>query len=112
MRTKLTVIIAVLAVGAGLAHTALAATRSVAVGDYFFKAKSVTIDSGDKVRWSWKGEDDHNVVFTKKPRAAKKPKRCGTRSSGTCARTLRKKGTYRYVCKLHPDDMKGKIRVE
>ena len=88
-----------------------AATKRVAVDDYFFKAKSVTIRRRSVVKWIWRGSDDHNVVFTKAPRGVKKPKRCGTRSSGKCSRRFRRRGTYGYVCTLHATTMTGKVRV-
>ena len=88
-----------------------AATKRVAVDDYFFKSKSVAVKRGGVVTWIWRGSDDHNVVFTSAPRRVKKPKRCGTRSSGKCSRRFRRRGTYRYVCTLHASSMTGKVRV-
>ena len=88
-----------------------AAANRVAVDDYFFKSKSVAVKRGGVVTWIWRGSDDHNVVFTSAPRRVKKPKRCGTRSSGTCSRRFRRRGTYRYVCTLHATSMTGKVRV-
>ena len=115
-KTMLAVGLAVAALGgstlADASEQAQAAkTKRVKVGDYFFKAGTVTINPRDSVRFAWVGEDEHNVRFTKVPKGAKKPKRCGTRTTGDCKRKFRKKGTYRYVCTLHALSMKGKVRV-
>ncbi len=84
------------------------ATKRVKVGDLFFKKSKITIQSGDKVRWTWVGEFPHDVTVTKGPRKFHSK----TKTSGTYTKTVRKRGTYRYICTVHPDDMKGKIVVE
>jgi plastocyanin len=92
-----------------------ATTRSVAVRDSFFSPATKTVKKNDIVRFSWARADaPHNVKFTKVPRGAKKPRSCGTRSSGTCKRKLARRGTYRYVCTLHlaSDNMRGKVVVK
>jgi plastocyanin len=104
-----------LAAATALALPALAATKNVAVQDNVFKKKRVTIAKGDRVKWVWDGVNEHNVVFIKVPTGARKPRKCGTRTSGECARRFRsKRGVYRYVCTIHldSDDMKGRVTVE
>jgi len=85
-----------------------AATKTVKVGDVFFKKSKITIQSGDTVKWRWVGELPHDVTVKKGPRKFHSK----TKTSGTYSKTIRKRGTYRYICTVHPDSMKGKIVVE
>jgi plastocyanin len=92
--------------------SALAATRSIKVGDNFFvrDAKStptVTVRKGTRVRFKWTGTAPHNVQTTSAPaRFASKVK-----SSGTYSRRLTRRGTYRLVCIVHADEMKLTLKV-
>jgi plastocyanin len=85
-----------------------AATKTVKVGDLFFKKATVRIESGDTVKWRWVGDLPHDVTVKKGPRKFHSK----TKTSGTFSKQLRKRGTYRYICTVHPDDMKGKVIVE
>ncbi len=89
-------------------HAEAARTKRVTVGDLFFKKKTITIKSGDTVRWHWVGVAPHNVKVKSGP--AKFHSK--TQASGTYSKKLRKRGTYRYICTVHPTQMKGKIIVE
>ena len=84
------------------------ATKRVKVGDLFFKKSRITIQSGDTVKWTWVGELPHDVTVTKGPRKFHSK----TQTSGKYSKKLRKRGTYRYICSVHPADMKGRIVVE
>jgi plastocyanin len=90
-----------------------AKTRSVSVRDDFFRAKRVTVESGDRVRWVWRDEGTHNVRFRKVPRGASRRPGSRLKDSGTFARTFRKRGRYSYVCTIHEDlGMTGSVKVE
>jgi plastocyanin len=84
------------------------ATKRVEVGDLYFRPKSVTVQSGDTVRWVWVGRAPHNVTVTRGPRKF----RSTTKTSGVYAKRLRRRGTYRYFCTVHPDPMKGRVVVK
>jgi plastocyanin len=84
------------------------ATKRVTVGDDFFRQKTVTINSGDTVRWRWAGRNRHNVTVTRGPREFQS----STKSSGRYSKTLRRRGTYRYICTVHAPSMRGKVVVE
>lgn len=89
------------------------ATKGVSVRDDLFVAKSVTIKSGDRVKWTWRDSNDHNVTFRKVPKGASKKPRAKTRSSGTFTRKFTRRGTYRYVCTIHEDfGMTGSVKVK
>ena len=84
------------------------ATKRVKVGDLFFRKRSIAIKRGDRVRWVWVGRQPHDVTVTRGPRKF----HSRTKRRGTYAKRLRRRGTYRYVCTVHPLDMKGKVVVK
>ncbi len=86
---------------------AAAADTRVRIGDLFFAPARITIDAGDTVRWRWVGQAPHNVTVTRGPRKF----HSRTKTSGRFARTLSVSGTYRYICTVHPRDMRGTITV-
>jgi plastocyanin len=108
---KLLAALLVTALSAVLATQALAATRTVKVGDDYFVRKgsvpTVTVSKGTKVTWRFSGRDIHNVAVTKGPVKF----RSSFKSSGTYSKTLRTAGTYTIVCTIHQPDMKMKLRV-
>jgi plastocyanin len=107
---KLLVSFAVLAVLGLAAASALAATRSVRVGDDFFVRKghhSITVQHGSRVRFRWVGRNLHDVHAIKGPVHF----RSGVKSSGSFTRKLRRKGTYLVVCDIHPQSMRLTIHV-
>ena len=89
-------------------HAQAAKTKKVTVGDLFFKKSSITINSGDTVKWRWVGVAPHDVTVTRGPRKFHSK----TQTKGTYSKKLRKRGTYRYICTVHAKQMKGKIIVE
>lgn len=86
----------------GFAVPALAANKTVKVADDVFKASTVTINKGNTVTWRWVGRNPHNVKF--RGFASK------VQVSGTYKHRFRKRGTFRYVCAIHPG-MRGKVIV-
>jgi plastocyanin len=103
MRTLLLALIIALVAAA----PAAAKTKSVKVGDDFFKAKSVTVHKGTTIRWNWIGHDVHNVVVQKGP----KHFQSGLKSKGHFARKLKTRGTYKIICSIHQPDMRMTIKV-
>ena len=84
-----------------VAATALAATKTVKVGDNWFVRASgtptVTVKKGDTVRWTFVGEDAHNVSVAKGPVKFSSP----IKESGTFKKRMTRRGTYTIVCTLH-----------
>lgn len=95
---KLAVSIAALALAAALAVPALAGTKTINIGDNFFKPKTVTVSKGTTVKWNFKGKVAHNVTVTKGPQKFHST----TRSSGSFSHKMTKKGTYSIICTIHP----------
>jgi plastocyanin len=83
--------------------------KRVTVNDNFFEPRLVSIDPDEKVVWVWRGENEHNVTFTKVPRGAGKHG-AETRRVGRFRRTFRKRGLYKYQCTIHAG-MKGVVDV-
>jgi plastocyanin len=102
----LCVIAAALPAAASGPQAGASATKRVTVGDNFFRQRSVTIDSGDTVRWRWVGRNPHNVTVTRGKFQSR------TKTSGSYSKRLRRRGTYRYVCTIHRASMRGKVVVE
>jgi plastocyanin len=109
MRKPLALTVLLIAVlVAALPSGAAAATKRVRIGDLFFDPARITINAGDTVRWRWVGEAKHNVAVKRGPVKFKS----AIKTSGSFKRTLDETGTYRYICTVHPDDMRGRIVVE
>jgi plastocyanin len=100
---KLLVVLATVAVStSAIAAPALAATKTVKVGDIWFisKAKNhgtVKAKVGDTVKWVWAGDMPHNVTVTGGPVKFKSK----TQSKGTFSKKITKAGTYKIVCTVH-----------
>ena len=111
MRKLLMLIVAVALTGA-IAATALAATRSVKVGDNYFIREgtkpTITVPRGTTVVWHFRGELLHNVSVKRGPVKF----HSGLKSSGTFSRTLTRAGTYRIICTIHQPQMAMTIHVQ
>src|SRR4051812_44921850 len=98
---KLIVIALALACAGVLASVAMAATRSVKVGDdYYVRARgvpTVTVSKGTKVKWRFGTGTAHTVTVKSGPAKFNS----GVRSSGTYTKKLKKRGTYTIYCTIH-----------
>jgi plastocyanin len=108
---KLIAAVAVAGTLIATAATALAATKTVKVGDNWFVrprgVPTVTVRSGDTVRFRWTGDRQHNVSATGPARF-----RSPTQSSGTYSKRVTRRGTYTIICQLHgARDQRMKLRV-
>jgi plastocyanin len=86
------------------------AKTKILVKDNYFEPRSAEVVVGGHVGWKWKGDNRHNIRFTKVPDGASR-KGASTRIEGYWKRTFRKPGTYRYVCK-HWAGMRGTVTVK
>ncbi len=83
---------------------ASAAGNKVSIGDNFFTPKRITIDAGERVKWTNNGQETHTT--TSKTGLWDKTVVPGD----TVGKRFKKEGTYRYLCTIH-DDMRGKVIV-
>ncbi len=103
-------------VAAPVAHAA--ATKTVALRGIAFSPKKLTVRRGDRVRFVW---DDNGVRHNVVAQGSKKLRfKSGSRTTTRTPQltkgrrttlALRKRGTYRYICTIHPAQMKGSIVV-
>jgi plastocyanin len=89
--------VAALVMSMALAVSAFAATKTVTIGDNFFKPKSVRVSKSSTVKWVWKGRNPHNVTVTSGPVKFSSP----TKTKGTFSKKLAKRGTYKIICTVH-----------
>jgi len=107
---KLFVVVLIAAVSAVAAGQALAASRSVKVGDDYFvhrgSVPTVTVKKGTRVTWRFRGSDLHNVAVTKGPVKF----HSSSKDSGSFSKKMRRAGRYTLVCTIH-SGMKMKLHV-
>jgi plastocyanin len=98
---KLIVSLAIVALLGVVAAQALAATKSVRVGDNFFIARghprSITVSRGTVVRWHFTGSNRHDVHATSGPAQF----RSSVMRSGTFSKKLTRAGRYVIHCDIH-----------
>jgi len=96
-----------------LAATAMAATKSVKVGDnYYVRSRGVpkvTVTKGTTVRWRFATSTGHTVTVLRGPARFNS----GLRTSGSYRKKMRKRGTYTIYCTIHgARDQKMKLVVK
>ena len=108
---KLLVVAVIAVLGGVLAAQALAATRSVKIGDDYFVRKgspsTITVHKGTRVTWRFTGKDLHNVAVSNGPVKF----HSSYKSSGSYSHRLTRVGTYTVICTIHQPSMRMKIRV-
>ena len=96
---------------AAVCGQALAAGRSIKVGDNYFVRKghppTVRVAKGTRVTWRWKGSGYHDVHAVKGPRHFSS----AVKRDGTFSRRLRRRGTYKIVCDIHSSKMRMTLKV-
>ena len=108
---KLLVSLLAVAIVATFAAQALAARKRIKVGDNYFVRRgdppTVSVAKGTRVTWRWVGDGYHEVRVKKGPvkfHSDLKP-------SGRYTKKMRKRGTYRIVCRVHAPSMRMKLVV-
>jgi plastocyanin len=108
MRKLFLTALVALVLTAALAGAAEAAT--VKVGDNFFSPGARTVSVGTRVRFKWVGRRKHDVVKTRGPG--------GRLASGVTdepgvnlAKRFGKRGTYKFICTIHPTEMHFTLKV-
>ena len=108
---KLLIAAVIAVLGGALAAQALAATRSVKVGDDYFVRKgsptTITVHKGTTVTWRFRGNDLHNIAVAKGPAKF----HSSYKDHGSYSHRLTRTGTYTIICTIHQPEMRMKVRV-
>jgi plastocyanin len=81
-----------------------ASVHTVILKNFRFHPPTLTIRRGDKVKWVWGEQTEHNVTFHSF--------HSRTQESGSYTVRFTRAGTYSYHCTIHvAEGMKGKIVV-
>lgn len=102
----------------GAAATAKApAPARVTVNDFFYSPTAVTIKKGGSVKWVWSSENTnpHTVHLKSGPKGLKDRGTYSTKTSAVSEarfkKTFETPGTYKYICTIHPTQMKMTVTV-
>ena len=131
MRRTLTIITALVALTAlAMPATGVAAkSKTVKVKDDFFvpgfpNVVKVKKDAKVKFKWNDMNVNTHNVTLKKGPKGVKKSKPCTGGKITKCNKSgsgaigikfnpkFNKKGTYNFICTVHPTVMKVTVKVK
>jgi plastocyanin len=92
------------------AASARAAGAAVSIVDFAFQPNTVTVEAGSSVTWTvTRANDPHTVTPFDPPNAF-----VGSgllRQGDTFVVAFKAPGTYRYVCSIHPEQMRGTVVV-
>jgi plastocyanin len=117
--TLIAACVAVVALSGAAAAPAKPAPKpvTVTVNDFFFGPNSVTIHKGRSIRWVWSELNayPHDVHLKSGPKGVKKTLYSTKTTAVTEARFQRKfttPGVYRFICTIHPTEMKLNVVVK
>ena len=80
-------------------------THVVTLHEFRFHPATLKIHRGEKVKWVWRDEVEHNVTFSNRTHSA-------TQEKGTYTVRFTRAGTFNYKCTIHfREGMVGKIIV-
>jgi plastocyanin len=106
--------------GGGGGATASKAPKpvTVSVADYYFGPNSVTIKKGGSVKWVWAPTNTapHDVHLKTGPKGLKQKSSYSTKTTAVTnaqfKRTFQTPGTYKFICTIHPTQMKLTVTVK
>lgn len=90
----------------------------VTVNDFFFGPDSLTIHKGKAVKWVWSESNTypHDVHLKQGPKRLAERGTYSTRttavSGASFKKTFERPGTYRFICTIHPTQMKLTLTVK
>jgi plastocyanin len=110
MRVIAVAALALAAVAAVGSVAAAAPVATIKVGDNFLRPSKKTVKRGTTVRFDWVGAARHHIVKARGP-GDPIASPATTKDGVNLAKRLDKTGTYRFVCTIHPTEMRLKLVV-
>jgi plastocyanin len=110
--------VALLGVTAAAAQAPKKPPVKVTVNDFYFAPTAVSIKKGRAVKWIWSSYNTypHDVHLKKGPAALKNKSRFSTTttavSEASFQRTFEVPGTYKFICTVHPSEMRMTVTVK
>ena len=107
-------------VGAPLATAGVKSTakpKLVTVADFYFGPDQVTIKRGGAVKWVWAASNTypHDVHLKQGPKGLEHKGSYSTKTTAVTnarfTRAFETPGTYRFICTIHPTQMKLTVTV-
>jgi plastocyanin len=92
--------------------------KLVTVNDFYFGPTAVTIHKGGSVKWIWSSLNTypHDVHLKQGPKGLKRKATYSTKTTAIANAQFQKSfptpGTYRYICTIHPTEMKMTVTVK
>jgi plastocyanin len=111
-------VVALLGVTTASAQAPKQPPAKVTVNDFYFSPTSVTIKSGRAVKWTWSSYNSypHDVHLKQGPPGLKNKGRFSTTTTAVTdahfQRTFEVPGTYKFICTVHPSEMKMTVTVK
>jgi plastocyanin len=90
----------------------------VTVNDFYFGPSAVTIKRGGSVKWVWSAINSypHDVHLKQGPSGLAKRASYSTKTTAVTEAQFQKSfptpGTYRFICTIHPTEMKLTVTVK
>lgn len=110
--------VALLGVTAASAQAPKQPPVKVTVNDFYFAPTAVTIKKGRAVKWIWSSYNTypHDVHLKQGPKGLKNKSRFSTTTTAVTdahfQRTFEVPGTYKFICTVHPSEMKMTVTVK
>jgi plastocyanin len=92
--------------------------KVVTVNDFFFGPNAVTVGKGGSVKWVWSELNSypHDVHLKQGPKGLKEKGTYSTKTTAVTGATFKKTfstpGTYKFICTIHPTEMKLTVTVK
>jgi plastocyanin len=110
--------VALLGVTAASAQAPKQPPVKVTINDFYFAPTAVTVKKGRAVKWIWSSYNTypHDVHLKKGPAGLKNKSRFSTTTTAVTdahfQRTFEVPGTYKFICTVHPSEMKMTVNVK
>lgn len=110
--------VALLGVTAAAAQAPKKPPVKVTVNDFYFAPTAVTVKKGGAVKWIWSEYNTypHDVHLKQGPKGLKNKGRFSTTTTAVTdasfQRTFEVPGTYKFICTVHPSEMRMTVTVK